>query len=56
MSQSGSIILLVLAVLAWRGHFEQGNYMPVEITGLYRHFVSIVWVFLFPLLYLAGHR
>jgi cytochrome c oxidase subunit III len=49
-------IMLVLAVLAWRGRFKGGNYMPVEIAGLYWHFVDIVWVFLFPLLYLAGHR
>jgi cytochrome c oxidase subunit III len=49
-------ILLVLALLASRGVFANGNYMPVEISGLYWHFVDIVWVFLFPLLYLAGHR
>ena len=52
----GIVLMLVLAVLAWRGRFEGGNYMPVEIAGLYWHFVDIVWVFLFPLLYLAGHR
>ena len=52
----GIVLMLVLAVLALRGHFENGNYMPVEIAGLYWHFVDIVWVFLFPLLYLAGHR
>jgi cytochrome c oxidase subunit 3 len=48
--------MLVLAVLAWRGRFDGGNYMAVDIAGLYWHFVDIVWVFLFPLLYLAGHR
>ena len=52
----GIVLMLVLALLAWRGTFQNGNYMPVEITGLYWHFVDIVWVFLFPLLYLAGHR
>lgn len=52
----GIIVMLVLALLAWRRRFEGGNYMPVEIPGLYWHFVDIVWVFLFPLLYLAGHR
>ena len=31
-------------------------YTPVEITGLYWHFVDIVWIFLFPLLYLIGHH
>jgi cytochrome c oxidase subunit 3 len=49
-------VLLVLALLAWRGRFAAGNYNPVEIVGLYWHFVDIVWVFLFPLLYLVGHR
>ncbi len=52
----GIILMLVLAVFAWRRRFAGGNYMPVEIAGLYWHFVDIVWVFLFPLLYLAGHR
>ncbi len=52
----GIAVMLVLAVLAQRRHFENGNYMPVEVAGLYWHFVDIVWVFLFPLLYLAGHR
>lgn len=52
----GIAIMLILAVLAGRRRFESGNYMPVEIAGLYWHFVDIVWVFLFPLLYLAGHR
>ena len=52
----GIVVMLVLAVLAFRRRFDNGNYMPVEIAGLYWHFVDIVWVFLFPLLYLAGHR
>ncbi|HEY2710963.1 MAG TPA: cytochrome c oxidase subunit 3 family protein [Chthoniobacterales bacterium] len=52
----GIILMLVLALLAGRGKFQNGNYMTVEIAGLYWHFVDIVWVFLFPLLYLAGHR
>jgi len=52
----GIVIMLVLALLAGRGHFARGNFIPVEIAGLYWHFVDIVWVFLFPLLYLAGHR
>ncbi|MBA3543156.1 MAG: cytochrome c oxidase subunit 3 family protein [Chthoniobacterales bacterium] len=52
----GIVVMLVLAVLASRRRFDNGNYMPVAIAGLYWHFVDIVWVFLFPLLYLAGHR
>ena len=49
-------LMLVLAFRASRGAFTNGNYMGVEVAGLYWHFVDIVWVFLFPLLYLAGHR
>ncbi|HEY5036778.1 MAG TPA: cytochrome c oxidase subunit 3, partial [Chthoniobacterales bacterium] len=52
----GICVMLVLAVLARRGRFANGNFMAVEVAGLYWHFVDIVWVFLFPLLYLAGHR
>ncbi|SRR5436190_5858185 len=53
---AGIGVMLVLGLLAWRGKFSQGHYTPVEIAGLYWHFVDIVWIFLFPLLYLAGHR
>jgi cytochrome c oxidase subunit 3 len=41
-------------VLGTRGVFTAGNDQPVEILGLYWHFVDIVWVFLFPLLYLIA--
>ncbi len=37
------------------GIFDKGNDQPVEILGLYWHFVDIVWVFLYPLLYLIAH-
>lgn len=47
-------ILTVLVILAWRGRFSSVYYSPVELTGLYWHFVDIVWIFLFPLLYLIG--
>jgi len=49
-------ILTVLLIMAWRGRFSSGRYNPVEISGLYWHFVDIVWIFLFPLLYLIGGR
>ena len=52
----GICVLLVLAFLARLGKFTNGHYTPVEIAGLYWHFVDVVWIFLFPLLYLAGHR
>lgn len=41
---------------AWRNTFSIDYYAPVEISGLYWHFVDIVWIFLFPLLYLLGRH
>jgi cytochrome c oxidase subunit 3 len=41
---------------AWKGTFSADYYTPVEISGLYWHFVDIVWIFLFPLLYLLGRH
>ena len=49
-------ILTTLLVLARRGRFTAGYSTPVEISGLYWHFVDIVWIFLFPLLYLIGRH
>jgi cytochrome c oxidase subunit III len=40
---------------AWRGQFGPEYYGPVEVMGLYWHFVDIVWIFLFPFLYLIPH-
>jgi cytochrome c oxidase subunit 3 len=49
-------IMAVLAWLAWRGSFSPEYHAPVEIGGLYWHFVDIVWIFLFPLLYLINRH
>jgi cytochrome c oxidase subunit 3 len=46
-------VLLVLLVLAARGRFSAERFTSVEVAGLYWHFVDIVWIFLFPLLYLV---
>jgi len=58
----GVIFLLIMARKVWRGDFEherrgfftsrKGSYEIVEITGLYWHFVDLVWVFIFALFYL----
>jgi cytochrome c oxidase subunit 3 len=48
-------ILTVLLILTARNWFSPAYYTPVELAGLYWHFVDIVWVFLFPLLYLVRH-
>lgn len=47
-------LLAVMAVFAWQGKFSADNHNLVEGSGLYWHFVDIVWIFLFPLLYLLG--
>lgn len=52
----GIAILLVLCIPAWKGVFDRDYHNPVEVTGLYWHFVDIVWIFLFPLLYLLGRH
>jgi len=51
----GAGMLIVLISMAARDRFTQAWYTPVEMIGLYWHFVDIVWIFLFPLLYLIGH-
>ena len=50
----GIILMLVILAMAWRGTFGPSYYGPIEVAGLYWHFVDIVWIFLFPLLYLLG--
>jgi cytochrome c oxidase subunit III len=46
-------ILSVIAWMAHKGRFSPEWNTPVEVSGLYWHFVDIVWIFLFPLLYLV---
>jgi cytochrome c oxidase subunit III len=45
-------LLGTIAWMAHKGRFSSEYYTPVEMSGLYWHFVDIVWIFLFPLLYL----
>ena len=50
-------LILWLMVRARRGSLTPAHYGPVEVCGLYWHFVDIIWIFLLPLLYLTGtHR
>ena len=49
-------ILSVMAAMAWRGRFSADYDNPIECSGLYWHFVDIIWIFLFPLLYLVGRH
>ena len=50
-------IFVFLTYYAWKGRYTPKYYTPVEMGGLYWHFVDIVWIYLFPLLYLIDrHR
>ena len=49
-------LLLVLAWQAWHKKFSRAYHSYVELTGLYWHFVDIVWIFLFALLYLVDRH
>jgi cytochrome c oxidase subunit 3 len=47
-------VLSVLLYQATHRRFSSEYYSPIDVAGLYWHFVDIVWIFLFPLLYLIG--
>jgi cytochrome c oxidase subunit 3 len=49
---AGMVLLSILLFMARRHKFSGHYYNPVEVGGLYWHFVDIVWIFLYPLLYL----
>jgi cytochrome c oxidase subunit 3 len=49
-------LMAVLFVMAFKGRFTKAYHTPVEVSGLYWHFVDIVWIFLFPLLYLIDRH
>jgi len=49
-------ILTVLLIKAWGGAYTNGHMTTIENFGLYWHFVDIVWIFLFPLLYLISRH
>ncbi len=52
----GIALLFWLIARAQRGDFTNGYVAPIENFGLYWHFVDIVWLFLFPLLYLINRH
>ncbi len=55
-------MIIGIGILGWliwranRGEFSTGYVAPIENFGLYWHFVDIVWLFLFPLLYLINRH
>jgi cytochrome c oxidase subunit III len=48
----GMTALAIVGVLAWRGKFTPAYHTPVELAGLYWHLVDLIWIFVFPLIYL----
>ena len=50
----GMGLILWLILRTRKGHFSPAYYTPVEIVGLFWHLVDLIWIFLFPLLYLIG--
>ncbi len=46
-------IMLTMIWMTRRGRFDAHYYTPIEIAGLYWHFVDVIWIFLFPMLYLV---
>jgi cytochrome c oxidase subunit III len=52
----GVVLVGFITFFAWRGKYGADYYNPVENTGLYWHFVDLVWIYLYPLLYLISHK
>ncbi len=56
----GSHVLAGMILIGWlifrthRGDFSPGYYTPLECVGLFWHLVDLIWIYLFPLLYLVG--
>jgi len=51
---AGIGVVSVLATMTWRRRFTPEYFTPVELGGLYWHLVDVVWIFLYPLLYLVA--
>ena len=52
----GAGIVSVMIWYTYKGRFTAEYMTPIDITGLYWHFVDIIWIFLFPLLYLIDRH
>lgn len=49
----GMLVISYYAVGVAKGRYHSGHYLPIDLVGLYWHIVDIIWIFLFPLLYLV---
>lgn len=56
----GTHVLIGMGLITWvmirnmRGEFDSNYFLPVEGVGIFWHIVDLIWIFLFPLLYLIG--
>lgn len=50
----GMIVIAIMMINTYRNKYSSVYYTPIEVTGLFWHLVDLVWIFLFPLLYLIG--
>ena len=50
----GMGLIIWLMIKTAKGHFSEAYFTPLENVGLYWHLVDLIWIFLFPLLYLIG--
>ena len=56
----GIHVVIGMGLIAWimmrtaRGEFSSAYYTPVDLVGLYWHLVDLIWIYLFPLLYLVS--
>ena len=51
----GMLLIGFITYRAMKGHYSENHFTGVEMVGLYWHIVDIIWIFLFPLLYLSNH-
>jgi len=49
---AGMVVIFIMLVMSIKGRFNSQYYTPVDLTGLFWHLVDLIWIFLFPLLYL----
>jgi cytochrome c oxidase subunit 3 len=50
----GIVVLFVIGIRARQGAYSERYHSPITVAGLYWHFVDVVWIFLFALIYLPG--
>ena len=53
---AGLVVLIFVTIRSYMGDYDEGYYSPIERAGLYWHFVDVVWIFLFTILYLIDGK